>query len=603
MYGHNGKILKVDLSTGDIKHEKYDEEFARMFLGGNGLAAKMIYDIVPSSADPLGPENAVVFSVGPLTDTPLWGTSRGHVATVSPLTGFFADSNYGGQFGTAQKRTGFDAICITGKSPKPAYLVVSEDGAEIKDGDPYWGKTTEEAIATLEAKEGEGAICASIGPAGEQGVFFANVICGGRRPGAAGRGGVGTVMGSKYLKALVVKGNKRTGIADRGSLSKLLKEKYPAFEGNTKALKTYGTPVLVNSINAMGMLGTRNNSKEEFDYAQDISGELIKEKYWNNDIACHGCPVACGKNVTVAKGEFKDKIVKMPEYETLYAMGAMMDNRSIDSIISGNHLCDLMGIDTISMGVTLAFVAECTERGIVTESELGGEVNFAQGEAMVDLIKQTARREGIGKHLALGSARLSEKFGREVDKYLYAVKKLEIAGHSARGLRGMSLSYAVGTRGGSHHDGRPNYLTVDPDPGFDPQPEYILKNNHFTAVGDSLVLCRFIGERGIGTPLNEDTANIVNFVTGWSIALSDLEKIGERVYNQERLISVERGASRKDDTLPYRVMNEPIPGGPAKGRCCPQEELDKMLDGYYALRGWSPDGIPTDAKLQELGLK
>jgi len=603
MYGNNGRILKIDLSTGEVKEEIYDESMARMFLGGNGLAAKLIYDSVPFNADPLGPDNAVVFSVGPLTDTPVWGTSRGHVASISPLTGIFADSNYGGKFGTAQKRTGFDAIYITGASSKPVYILVTEGGAEIKDGSHLWGKTTEETISELEAKEGKGAVCASIGPAGENGVLFANIVLGGVRPGAAGRAGIGAVMGAKKIKAVVARGEKRTNIADRESLTKLLKEKYPTFKENTKVLSTIGTPVLVNVINSKGMLGTRNNSKEVFAYPQDISGERMKEKYWNKDTACFGCPVACGKNVNATKGEYAGKVVKMPEYETLYAIGSMMDNRDIDSIINGNHACDLVGIDTISMGVTLSFVAECMEKGIISEKEVGGRVNFADGEAMVDLIKKTARREGIGALLAEGSARIAERFDKDAYKYLYTVKGLEVAGHSARGLRGMSLSYSTSTRGGSHHDGRPNYATADPDPGFEPQPKYIQRNQYFTAIGDSLIVCRFIAERGLGTPLNDDIAKIVGYVTGWDITLAELEKIGERIYNLERLINIKRGVSRKDDILPYRVMNEPIPDGPVKGRYCPKEDLDAMLDTYYKLRGWTREGIPTDEKLAELGLK
>lgn len=602
MYGNNGKILKVNLSTGNIKEEFYDEKFARMFLGGNGLAAKLIYDNVPSHADPLGSENAIIFSVGPLTDTPLWGTSRGHVASLSPLTGIMADSNYGGKFGTSQKRTGFDAILITGISSEPVYLLVTEEGAEIEDASSFWGKTTEETITGLETIAGDGATCASIGPAGEKGVLFANIILGGTRPGAAGRGGLGAVMGAKRLKAVVVKGQRRTLLADRESLINLLKEKYPAFKENTKALKTYGTPVLVNVINAKGLLGTRNNSREVFAYPQDISGELIKEKYWEKDTACFGCPVACGKTVHSTHGRYAGETVKMPEYETLYALGSMMDNRDIESIIDGNHVCDLMGIDTISMGVTLSFVAECMEKGIVSEIELDGRVDFEDGKAMVDLIEKTARREGIGEYLARGSARLAEVFGKESLKCLYTVKGLEVAGHSPRGLRGMSLSYTTSTRGGSHHDGRPNYAKEDPDPGFEPQPEYIRKNQYYTAVGDSLIVCRFIAERGLGTPLNEDMVKIVNYVTGWDMDLDELEKIGERIYNLERIINVRHGISRKDDTLPYRVMNEPIPDGPASGRYCSKENLDAMLDKYYALRGWDRNGIPTPEKLTELGL-
>jgi aldehyde:ferredoxin oxidoreductase len=603
MYGNCGKILKIDLGAKEVKVEHYEEAFARKFLGGNGFAAKLIHDTVPSNAEPLRAENALVFTVGPLTDTPVWGTSRGHMASISPLTGLFADSNYGGNFGSAQKRTGFDAIQITGKSPKPVYLLVTEEGVGIRDGASLWGKTTEETIGVLQAQEGRDAVCAAIGPAGENGVLFASIVCGGTRFGTAGRAGMGAVMGSKNLKALVLKGDKKTGIADKAALRAFLREKLPLLKRNTGPYTALGTPFLVNLINSIGLLGTHNNSRETFEYFEDISGELIKEKYWRRNTACLGCPVACGKLVEGAGAEHVDKRVKMPEYETLYALGSMLDNRDIISLMNGNYLCDLMGIDTISMGVTLAFVAECMERGVVSEKELGGRVRFGDGEGIVELIKKTARKEGMGEHLAVGSWGLSKQFGRDSHKYLYAVKGLEIAGHSARGLRGMSLAYPTSTRGGSHHDARPHYPSHDPDPGFAPQPEYVVKNQHYTAVGDSLVMCRFTAERGVGTPLNEDMVKLVNYVTGWDFSLQKLERIGERIYNLERLINVGRGVSRKDDTLPYRVMNEPIPDGPSKGRHCSQEDLDKMLDAFYDLRGWSQDGIPTDQKLTELGLK
>lgn len=603
MSGYHGRMLNVDLRTGDGKAERYGSEFARMFLGGNGFAAKLIFDKVSPQVSPLDPENAVVFSVGPITDTPVWGTSRCHVAAISPLTGLYCDSNFGGDFGTFQKRTGFEAILIQGRSPKPVYLLVTEKGAQIKDAAPFWGKTTEQTIAGLQRIEGEGAVCAAIGPAGEKGVLFANIIGGGRRIGAAGRGGLGAVMGSKNLKAVVVKGNRKTPIADQRALSRLLKDKREGLKGNTKAYTAYGTTFLVNAINGLGMLGTRNNSREVYEHAKDISAEVIRERFWKADVTCHGCPVACGKKVMAGCGEFREKAVKMPEYETLFALGSMMDHHDLETLIEANHLCELLGLDTISMGVTMAFVAECLEKGMVSEKELGGHVPFGNGRAILELIRKTAAREGIGENLSLGSARISENIGQDAHRYLHAVKSLELAGHSARGLRSMSLSYAVSTRGGSHHDGRPNYLAVDPDPGFEVQPSYIVRNNHFTALGDSLVMCRFTAERGFGTPIHEDLAAMVNTVTGWSSSAQELEKIGERIYNLERLINVGRGVARKDDTLPYRVMHEPIPDGPVKGRYCPEEKLNSMLDEYYALRGWTADGVPTPEKLAELGLR
>ena len=253
--------------------------------------------------------------------------------------------------------------------------------------------------------------------------------------------------------------------------------------------------------------------------------------------------------------------------------------------------------------MTLAFVAECLEKGIVTENELGGRVAFSDGASIKDLIGKTVTSEGIGKHLAQGSWRLAQKFGPKSLECLYAVKGMEIAGHSARGMREMSLSYSVSTRGGSHHDARPLYPATHPDPGFANVPEYVIKSNYFTAVGDSLAVCRFIAEGMLEPPaISQSMAEMVNLVTGWNLSVADLELIGERIYNLERLINVERGVSRKDDTLPFRVMNEPIPDGPSQGRYCPPDQLNAMLDTYYDLRGWTQDGIPTQAKLKELDL-
>lgn len=603
MYGHNGRYLKVNLSTDVIVEERYDHTFARMYLGGNGFAVKLIFDNISPDVDPLSPENGIVFAVGPLTDTPVWGTSRGQVASISPLTGLFADSNFGGDFPVVQKRTGYDAIIVTGKAEKPAYLFVSEKGAELRDASSMWGKTTEESIAMLQKEAGKESITASIGPAGENGVIFANVIFGGKRPGAAGRGGMGAVMGSKNLKAIVVKGSRKTEVAKPEELNNFLQEKLPELKKNKGGMTNFGTAALPGMVNSKGLFGTRNNTRETFENWEDISGDFFIDKYKGKRTACHGCVIACGKTIEVGEGNFSGKIVKMPEYETLYAMGSMLDNNDINSIFNGNHLCDLMGLDTITMGVTLAFVAECMENGIVSEEELGGNVSFSDGRSMIDLLGKTVAKEGIGEYLAMGSWQLSKRFGKDSHKYLHAVKGMEIAGHSPRGMREMSLGYSISTRGGSHHDTRPFYPATHPDRGFDEIPEYVVKSNYFTSVGDSLAVCRFIAEGMLEPPsISSSMATMVNLITGWDVDVSELEQMGERVYNLERLINVRRGVSRKDDILPYRVMNEPIPDGPSKGRYCPKNDLDTMLDRYYELRGWTKDGIPSDAKLEELKL-
>jgi aldehyde:ferredoxin oxidoreductase len=446
MYGNNGAILKVNLSTAEIKEEHFDREFYMQYLGGNGLIAKLIHDNVPPSVTPLEPENGIVFAVGPLTDTPVWGTSRGHVGTISPQTGFFCDSNYGGDFGMALKRTGYDAVYITGKSPKPVYLSVTEGGGELRDAANYWGKTTEETLDALEESAGKGAVGAAIGPAGEKGIIFANIICGGKRRGAAGRGGMGAVLGSKNLKAIVAGGSRKTQIADSEGLKNILRELLPELKKNRGAFTKTGTAAVTNMVNSKGMLGTHNNMRETFEYANDISGDHFLKTYKEKNTACHGCVIACGKKVRVTEGDFAGTSVKMPEYETLYAMGSMLDNHDINALFNGNHICDLMGIDTISMGLTLAFVGECMERGIVTEDEIEGRVDFDDGAGTVELIKKTVQKEGIGKHLALGSYRLANLIGKDSYKYLYAVQGLECAGHSARGLRGMALAYSTSTR-------------------------------------------------------------------------------------------------------------------------------------------------------------
>jgi aldehyde:ferredoxin oxidoreductase len=602
-YGSMGNILSIDLSAGSIRRETFSDDFARTFIGGNGFAAKLINDAVPSSVQPLDAENAVAIAVGPLTDTPFWGTSRVHMGFISPQTGLFFDSNFGGDFAVVQKRTGFDALIIQGRASKPVYLFVNEAGAEIRDASHVWGKTTEATIEILQRECGRGSVCAAIGPAGERQISFANLVSGGSRQGTAGRGGQGAVLGSKNLKAIVVRGGIKTAVADMKGVKAFLKERLPELKKNKGMMIRFGTGYLPSFMNAKGMLGTRNNSRETFDGWKEISGEFFLPKYGKGSTACHGCGLACGKNIVPGEGEYAGRTIKMPEYETLYAMGSMMDNADLHSIFSGGHICDLMGLDTISMGVTMAFVAECMEKGVAAESEVEGRPEFADGKGMVELIRLTARQEGIGKFLSLGSKRLSEIFGKDSYKYLHAVKGLEIAGHSPRGIREMSLGYAVATRGGSHHDARPFYPGTHPDPGFAGRPEYVVKSNHFTSVGDSLVICRFIQEGMLGpVAIGPEMARAVNLVTGWDIETEDLEKCGERIYNLERLINCSRGVTRKDDILPWRVMHEPIPAGPSGGRFCPPEELSNMLDRYYDLRGWDRNGVPTPEKLSELGL-
>jgi aldehyde:ferredoxin oxidoreductase len=353
----------------------------------------------------------------------------------------------------------------------------------------------------------------------------------------------------------------------------------------------------------MGALGSFNLKSETFAEARAVGGEDMKAHYHDRDTTCLKCPVACGKQYAIAEGEFAGRKAKMPEYETIFALGPMLGNASAESLILANDLCDLLGMDTISMGVTLAFVAEAVERGWLTAAEIGVPFGWGDWRGMLRLVEMTARREGFGARLAEGAWRLAESVHPEATKLVYAVKRLELPAHSARALKGMSIGYATATRGGSHHDTRP---TPQYAPTFDrrstkDKPEFAMKSQHFTAVGDSLVLCRFTSERGFGLFVGEPYAVMVRAVTGWDVTVEELERAGERIINLERVFNTREGVRRSDDVLPWKVMHEPIPDGPSAGMYCPPEELEAMLDEYYRLRGWDADGVPTPARLAALG--
>ena len=445
----------------------------------------------------------------------------------------------------------------------------------------------------------------AIGPAGEHRVRFASMAHYWKnREGISGRGGIGAVLGSKNLKAVVVAGTRKTEVADPAQLKALVDETREPLKKGTQALSTFGTPFLVQPINTLGGLGAYNIKSEVYAEARAISGEEMKAHYHDRDTTCLKCPVACGKQYAIGEGEFAGLRAKMPEYETIFALGSMLGNSHAASLVKANDLCDLLGMDTISLGVTLAFVAEALERGWLDPKEVGVPFGWGDWRGMLALVEQTAYRRGFGDRLAEGSWRLAEALGPEALKTVYAVKRLELPAHSARALKGMSIGYATGTRGGSHHDTRPTpqYAQGFDRRGVEGKPEFAVRSQHFTAVDDSLVVCRFTSERGFGLFLGEPYARMVSAVTGWDVSVEELERIGERVVNQERLFNVREGVTRKDDVLPWRVMHEPIPEGASAGMHCPPAELDRMLDEYYGLRGWDAQGVPTPARLAALGL-
>jgi len=606
MYGYRGRILHVDLTNRKFSIQNFDEAFARKYLGGNGFAAKILYDGLKKGADPFSPENMVVFAVGPVTDTAVPSTSRAYVATKSPLNGLFFDSTFGGRFAITQKRTGFEAIVITGKAPSPLYLVVDENGAQFRPGESLWGRLTRDTVSALQAMEGESADAVAIGPAGEKGVRFACLVHYWRgREGVSGRGGVGAVLGSKNLKAVVVKGNRKTEVADPRGLQELISSRKEPMEKGTAGLKNLGTPVLVNMINTVGGLGVRNLQEEQSPRAPEIGGERLKELYFERNDTCFGCPIACGKTLRLPT-ETGSLRWKMPEYETLFSLGSMADNWDAPSLLKLNSLCDQWGLDTISMGVTISFALECFEKGHLTPQDTKGRtLRFGDPALLLELVEETGQRQGFGNILAEGSFRLAERLGKEAARLLICFKKVEVAGHSARALKGMSLGYATATRGGSHHDARPTlqYAGEYDRTKAQGQPSFAVRTQNFTAMDDSLTQCRFASERGYGALINENYVKMINAVTGWDLTLEEVERLGERIYNLERAFNCREGITRKDDILPYRISQEPIPAGPSKGMYCPREEFEGMLEEYYRLRGWDRQGIPTPERLQSLDLE
>lgn len=606
MFGYGGKILTVDVGSGARRIEEFDAGFARSYLGGNGFAAKLCYDRIPPDIDAFDPCNLVIFGTGPITDSVIPGNNRNCVAGKSPLNGLFFDSTFGGRFAGTQRHTGFDAIVITGAASEPVYLVVDEAGACLKNAKDLWGKPTLQTAQRILEREGLDSDVVSIGPAGERRVRMAALAHYWKnREGFGARGGLAAVLGSKHVKAVVVRGTQKAQFANPDALKALVNDTREALKKGTYNLHVYGTPNLVKGINAIGGLGFHNNQFEYSPDAEQVGGERYKAEFHKKDTTCNKCPVACGKAFEVKEGEYAGTVWKMPEYESIYAFGPMLGNLDPASLIKAEELCDQFGLDTISTGVTIAFVLECLERGFLTEREIGVPLYWGNYQAANRLVEMIGLRQGYGDVLAEGSAHLAEKLGPEAKKFLHAVKGLEMPAHSARALKGMSIGYATGTRGGSHHDARP---TPQYAPDFDRRspegkPAWAVRSQNFTAVDDSLVLCRFTSERGgYGMYLNESYVRMLNAATGWDLDLAELEQIGDRICTLERAFNVREGISRKDDTLPWRVQHEPIPDGPSKGTFCPPDELDKMLDEYYELRGWSKDGIPTPERLRALGL-
>ena len=593
MKGVFKKIYSVDLTTKTVKTIHLDDTIYENYLGGRGLGVKLFTDRVKPDTDPLSPENVLVLTTGPVTGTSVSTSGRMSLVTKSPLTGTIFYSNTGGVFGFNMKKCGIDGIIIEGKADKPCYLLLDGDKEpEIKDAAELWGLDTEETHDKLLEIEGAKAKTLEIGPAGENLVLISAIMNDAAR--AFGRGGVGAVFGSKNLKAFVVKNGKQKTVVHNPELlksyAKQAIDKIKALPVTRAAFPLFGTAGVLHVTNSLGMLPIRNFRYGQHEQAPKLGGEAIRKEILEKTEACYGCTIRCGR-LTKA-GNMKGK---GPEYESVWALGANVEVFNLKKVTQANYYCNKLGIDTISMGVTISCAMELQEKGLFPY----GDVKFGNEDILADLVKKTAYRNGIGDELAEGSKRLAEKYG-DAETAIH-VKGLEIPAYDPRGAMGHALGYATSNRGGCHLTGYLAAMELFSAPKRIPRftlggkaDLLVLKQNQ-SAIEDSLVNCKFSGY-ALGFDFHSRFATVI---TGYDFNITELLKIGERIYNLERMFNIGAGIDNEQDTLPERFLKTPFEEGLSKDRVVP---VKRMLKEYYAVRGWDENGVPTKEKLEQLSI-
>ncbi|MGH1406646.1 MAG: aldehyde ferredoxin oxidoreductase family protein [Rhodomicrobiaceae bacterium] len=611
-------ILRINLTTGEITKEPLNMEWAQEYLGQRGLATKYFTEETDPNVDPLSPENKLIFATGPLTGTCASTGGRYSVITKGPLTGAIACSNSGGYFGPELKFSGYDMVILEGKSPKPVYLSIFNDNVQLRDADHLWGKTVWEADGMIKAEVQDPlAHVATIGVSGEKGVLYSCIVNNMHR--AAGRSGVGAVMGSKNLKAIVARGSNGVQVRDPQGFfaatdagKKVLAENAVTGEG----LPAFGTQVLMNVINESGAMPTRNCRDTVFEGAHDISAEAMAEPRRSDGKAnlstnqgCFGCTIACGRVSTIdpthftLQGEDKERYKHASgglEYEAAWALGSATGVNDLDALTYAQFLCNEHGLDPISLGSTIAAAMDLYEEGVINHNTTGGiELKFGNAEALVKVCELVGTAEGFGAELGMGSKRLCEKYGRP--ELSMTCKGQEFPAYDPRGIQGMGLTYATSNRGGCHLR---SYTVSSEILGIPEKTDPLATEGKAglvkafqdaTAAVDSAGICVFTT---FAWTL-EDIAPQVDTACDGGWTPEKLMEVGERIWNMERRYNMSAGILGDQDTLPERVMKEASKAGPAKGLV---SGLDKMLPEYYELRGWSTDGTPTGETLSRLGL-
>ncbi len=609
MFGYMGKILRIHLSTGQICQEALQDSDTKNYLGGSGLGAKYLFAETDADTDPFGPDNLLIFMTGPFCGTMVPTSGRHAVVTKSPLTGIFAEADVGGSWGHAFKGTGYDGLIIKGKAEKPVYILITEDRVEIHDAHELWSVDTIETYHKLRRKYGKKAEVQCIGIGGERLVRYAAIMTEGEDGRALGRCGSGAVMGSKNLKAVVVKGNKKAKISDGDALRESIKSLAPSIKESVAGMTKYGTASGVTVHESYGNFPLKNWALGRWpEGVANISGQRMADTILTGNYYCQGCIIGCGRKVKIGAGPYKGVEGAGPEYETLGTLGGMCLIDDLEAISYANELCNRFGIDTISTGASIAFAMEAYEKGLLTEEQTNGlKLEFGNALAMVEMVKQIGEREGLGIVLGEGVRRAAEFIQKGAEEFSCHVKGLELPAHDPRALHGVALSYATSNRGGCHLAGFTHpfeRVRTIPELGYDKphdrhqtegKGEFVAVMQNLMGVCDSIKICKFVLNGLSLTGL----VQWINYVTGWETTIDEVMKTGERIYNLKRLYNTGCGITRADDNLPPRFLHEERTGEDLLVKMPP---LEIMLNEYYSCRGWDINGIPTRAKLRELGL-
>ena len=605
MRAYAGRVLHVDLTSERARPEPVDAATLAAYVGGVGLGTRLLIDRLPRGADPLGPDNVLVFANSALAGTLAPAASKFAIVTKSPLTGFIGDSMAGSFFSAAMRRAGWDAVVVTGRARRPSYLFVDDDRIHVRDGASLQGLDAPATEEALRAKiDDELVRVAAIGVAGERLVRYA---CVGNDTGRqAGRAGPGAVMGSKNLKAIAIRGTRPVAVADPVALYRLALDFGRRAQGPaTQKYRSPGTVANVLVMNRLGILPTRNFQAGVFEAAEAVSGELMAKRHTEKAVACGGCPIACDQIAKAHAAPWEDARVSL-DFESLWALGPLCGVGALDAVIKAAHLCDRYGLDTVSTGVSIAWAMECFERGLLGPADTGGlDLAWGNAEAVVTLVERIARREpGLGDLLADGVRRASARVGRGSEAFAMHVKGLELPGYEPRGLMTFALGLAVGTRGACHNRA----------PGYEPDMQgkvdrfvaeagrgaIVRDLEDYAAALDSLMVCKFL--RKAFTDFWEEGAALYRACTGLPMTAADLRRVGERVATLKKAFNIREGWTRNDDWLPARCFDDPLPGGASAGQIVDRDGLRTMIDAYYVARGWTADGLVPAERLAALGL-